>query len=192
MTISSRKSIGPPRSVPVPHSVKIVIAGRSGSDTAAFIRSISDSLATAPTQSPAEAGAAGEPNNGRPDTNTSAVLHIGRILLAQDLVLFLFGIGGARALRDEVARGAAGAVVLAFPGHEASGRAAIDYFGAYGIPFVVAVPRVEDSTAADDDLRAQLGIPRNGLVLATDTRARASIKAVLTTLIEHAIAQKAP
>src|SRR5690348_17980469 len=80
-----------------------------------------------------------------PAKNTTTVaMDFGRITLADDLVLYLFGTPGQRRfwfMWDDLAYGALGAVVIADERRLADCFPSVDYFESSGIPFVVAVNR---------------------------------------------------
>ncbi|MET7550856.1 hypothetical protein ABZS94_34805 [Streptomyces sp. NPDC005500] len=193
MKAKKHKTSDPSRDIaPAPVSAKIVITGAPRAGTTAFIGTVSDFIAsTPPYAEPDRSAPTDGPHAGCPNAHATTVMDVGRITLAQDLVLLLFGITGAGVLRDEVAQGAAGAVILIAPGHESAGLAAIDYFDKYAIPYVVAVPVTDHETAPHKDLRAELRLPDRTVITATDVHARESARAVLTTLITHALADRA-
>ena len=78
-----------------------------------------------------------------PDKNTTTVaMDFGRITLADDLVLYLFGTPGQRRfwfMWDDLVRGAIGAVILVDVRRLQDSFAAVDFFEARRLPFLVAV-----------------------------------------------------
>jgi signal recognition particle receptor subunit beta len=89
---------------------------------------------------------------------------------------------------DDLTRGAIGAVVLADARRLADCFAAIDYFEHRRIPFVVADNRFNPArTHGGDELRDALALGPEVPVVACDARDRASAKATLIALVEHAL-----
>ena len=76
---------------------------------------------------------------------TTVAMDFGRITLAEDLVLYLFGTPGQRRfwfMWDDLCRGAIGAIVLVDTARLNEAFSPLDYFEAKGIPFIVARQRV--------------------------------------------------
>ncbi|MBT5138204.1 MAG: hypothetical protein HOM37_04010, partial [Acidimicrobiaceae bacterium] len=90
---------------------------------------------------------------------------------------------------DDLVRGAIGAVVLVDTSRLEDCFAAVDYFESAGLPFVVAVNaffgRIHHSL---EDVREALAIPAGVPMMVTDARDRASTKATLLELAQHALA----
>ena len=81
-------------------------------------------------------------------TSTTVAMDFGRITLAEDLVLYLFGTPGQRRfwfMWDDLVKGAIGAVVLVDTRRLDDSFAAVDYFEARGLPFIVAINEFEDA-----------------------------------------------
>ncbi len=75
-------------------------------------------------------------------------MDFGRITIADDLVLYLFGTPGQRRfwfMWDDLVRGAIGAVVLVDTRRLEESFAAVDFFEARNLPFLVAVNEFEDA-----------------------------------------------
>src|SRR2546430_417202 len=125
-------------------------------------------------------------------TTTTVAMDFGRITIADDLVLYLFGTPGQDRfwfVWDELALGALGAVVLADTRRLAACFPSVDYFEQRGTPFIVAV------NCFDDARRYRTGEVQNALdldpgvpVLLCDARRRESGKEVLIALVEHVMA----
>ncbi len=95
--------------------------------------------------------------------STTVAMDFGRITIADDLVLYLFGTPGQRRfwfMWDDLVRGAIGAVVLVDTRRLEESFAAVDFFEARNLPFLIAVNEFEDApTYAVEDLREALGRP---------------------------------
>ena len=73
-------------------------------------------------------------------------MDFGRITLAEDLVLYLFGTPGQRRfwfMWDDLCMGAIGAIVLVDTARLDEAFSPVDYFEAKGLPFIVAVNQFE-------------------------------------------------
>lgn len=127
-------------------------------------------------------------------TTTTVALDFGRITVARELVLYLFGTPGQDRfwfLWDELARGAIGAVVLADTRRLDGCFPAVDFFEAREIPFVIGVNCFDGSQRYTvDEVRRALDLPEVPVLLC-DVRQRASSKQVLLRLAEHALARVA-
>jgi signal recognition particle receptor subunit beta len=127
-----------------------------------------------------------------PDKRTTTVaMDFGRITLAEDLVLYLFGTPGQNRfwfMWDDITRGAIGAVVLVDTRRLADCFGAIDYVEQRGIPFVVALNAFNGIQEHDvEDVRDALQVGPEVPFVVTDARDRESVKVVLVTLVEHAM-----
>ena len=119
-------------------------------------------------------------------------MDFGRITLAEDLVLYLFGTPGQNRfwfMWDDITRGAIGAVVLVDTRRLADCFGAVDYVEQRGIPFVVALNAFDGVLLHDvDEVREALELDSEVPFVVTDARERESVKNVLVTLVEHAMA----
>ena len=85
---------------------------------------------------------------------TTVAMDFGRITLAEDLVLYLFGTPGQRRfwfMWDDLCRGAIGAIVLVDTTRLNEAFSPLDYFEAKGIPFIVCVNEFEGTQKYPDD-----------------------------------------
>nr|WP_323746623.1 ATP/GTP-binding protein [Catenulispora pinisilvae] len=126
-------------------------------------------------------------------TATTVAMDFGRITLAQDLILYLFGAPGQERFWffwDELSRGAIGAVVLADVRRLDDAFAAIDFFEHRGIPHVVAINQFDGAPMhGHEEIRDALSVRDDVPLLMCDARRRESSKRVLVTLVEHAVTQ---
>jgi uncharacterized protein len=188
----SEKSV--PKPAPIP--VKIVVAGGFGAGKTTLVAAISEiaplSTEAAMTQFSTEL----DDLTGRAEkTTTTVALDFGRISLAEDLVLYLFGTPGQDRfffMWDELVRGAIGGVVLVDTRRLADCFPACDYFEQRQLPFIVAVNCFEGHAAHSiDQIREALDMPGDIPIVFCDARNRNSVKLVLMEVAEHALRRAA-
>ena len=124
---------------------------------------------------------------------TTVAMDFGRITLAEDLVLYLFGTPGQRRfwfMWDDLCRGAIGAIVLVDTARLNEAFSPLDYFEAKGIPFIVCVNEFEGTTRYPmPEIREALAIPAEVPIMAVDARERDSAKSALVRVTEFALEQ---
>src|SRR5689334_23542278 len=122
---------------------------------------------------------------------TTVAMDFGRITMADDLILYLFGTPGQTRfwfMWDELIKGAVGAVVLVDTRRVTDSFAPIDFFESRRLPYLVAVNCFDHAPRyAADEVREALAISPEVPLMLTDARQRESVKHVLVTLVEHAI-----
>jgi hypothetical protein len=122
---------------------------------------------------------------------TTVAMDFGRITLASDLVLYLFGTPGQDRFLfvwDELAHGAIGAVVLADTRRLADCFPSIDYFERRATPFIVAVNCFDGTKRFEvPEVQLALNLDPGVPVIMCDARRRESAKEVLIALVEHAM-----
>jgi len=165
-------------------SAKIVVSGGLGVGKTTFVASVSES---APVRSEAAVTASGA-SPGR--ASTTAALDFGRARLGENLVLCVFGTPGQHRfwfMWDGIVRGAIAAVVLIDARRLADCFAAVDYFEACRLPFLVAVNNFDPAHRfREEDIRDALALPDEIAVVGCDARCPTSARQVLLTAKEYA------
>ncbi|GEC09548.1 ATP-binding protein [Streptomyces spinoverrucosus] len=123
-------------------------------------------------------------------SHTTVAMDFGRITLAEDLVLYLFGTPGQERfwfMWDDLARGAIGAVVLVDSRRLVDCFAAIDYFEQRRLPFVIALNPFDGQLPhSPEEVRAALRIGPDVPVVVADARHRDDCVLALISTVERA------
>jgi signal recognition particle receptor subunit beta len=169
-----------------------VVAGGFGVGKTTFVGAVSE-IAPLTTEAVMTSAGVGidDPSNVPGKSETTVAMDFGRITMASDLILYLFGTPGQTRfwfMWDELVRGALSAVVLIDTRRITDSFAPIDFFESRAVPYVVGVNCFDGAPRyAVEEIREALAIPHRVPLMLCDARQRESAKAVLINVVEHAI-----
>ncbi|MGE5693788.1 MAG: GTP-binding protein [Candidatus Sericytochromatia bacterium] len=181
-----------------PASTKIVIAGGFGAGKTTFVGAVSEIMPLRTEAILTTASVGVDELEGTPDKKTTTVaMDFGRITLAdEDLVLYLFGTPGQRRfwfMWDDLVRGAIGAIILVDVRRLADSFAAVDFFEAHGLPFLIAVNEFDGAPRyPNQEVRKALSLRPGVPVINVDARQRDSARRALIAIAEYALEQLTP
>lgn len=171
-------------------SVKIVVTGPFDAGKTTFIRTISEITVLSTERDVSQV-------DGGPAESTTVAMDFGRITVADDLALYLFGTPGQERFEfmwDILAEGMLGFVLMvdaqrADSFHEAR-RIRAHFTELAEAPFIVVVNKIEgDEAPVLAAVRAELELPDRVPVVAAAARDREDVKRALVTLLRAVLDQ---
>ncbi|HEY9354113.1 ATP/GTP-binding protein [Nocardioides sp. NBC_00850] len=172
-------------------SAKLVIAGGFGVGKSTLVASVSEIPPVNTEAWMTQAGESVDPlSDSSAKTTTTVAMDFGRVTLAPDLLLYLFGTPGQPRfwpMWDDLCRGASGAVVLVDTRQLDASFPAVNYFeNDTDVPFIVAVNLFDGKlTHSLEKVRDALCLDERTPLVTVDARDRRSTSKTLVACLSH-------